>query len=116
MCLSFRNARLSDRFLIAEHLLHRETPVRSEYVTGLGARLVILRPIILRCFHRELVDMCPELRHLDLAHLGSKLSHKLQRPQILNNFPTQSPRLHLRCVPRSLALGLLAFHLSFSPS
>jgi hypothetical protein len=79
MCLSFRNARLSDRFLIPEHLLHRETPVRSEYVTGLSERLVILRPIILRCFHRELVDMCPELCHLNLAHLGSKLSHSAHK-------------------------------------
>ena len=74
MCLNLCNAHLTSHVLVPVDLLHRGFPVRLEYVTGLGARLVTLRPIILRCFHRELVDVCPELRHLYFAHLGSKLS------------------------------------------
>lgn len=69
-----------------------------------GARLVLLRPTNVECFHRELVDVCPELRHLYFAHLGSQLSRSAHNSRYL---PTHRPRTALRHIPPNLVFSLV---------
>jgi hypothetical protein len=99
--------------LIPEHLLHRETPLYSKGVTGLGAHLFLRHPIITRFFPRELVDVCPELRHLYLLILAASFHTP---PTTIDIFLLIASAAALCDIPRSIALSLLSSHLPSSPS